>query len=120
MVVSPSPDMLSDRLSSTIATGLWVAGALLVGQALHVSVVTGEAAVTSPAPVFYTVAGIVLILVAQNLDVHPAEYLDYLDSDEDETADEAETEFDPEASPLDEEALSNLEERDRDGEFGRE
>lgn len=116
MFVSPSPGMLSDRLSSTIATGLWVAGALLVGQALHVSVVTGEAALTSPAPVFYTVAGIVLILVAQNLDVHPAEYLDYLDSDEDEEADAAdEAEFDPEASPLDEEALSNLEERDRDG-----
>lgn len=106
--------MLSKRLSSTIATGLWVAGALLVGQALHVSVITGQTAVTAPAPVFYTIAGVVLIVVAQNLDVHPADYLDYLDSDdEEEETTGSDEEFDQAASPLDDEALSNLEEREK-------
>ncbi|WP_058367418.1 hypothetical protein [Haloparvum sedimenti] len=113
--------MLSKRLASTIATGLWVAGALLVGQALHVSVVAGEVPITAPAPVFYTVAGVALILVARNLDAHPSEYLDYVsgpDEDGAETGDAPDAEpdagFDPAASPLDEEALENLEARERE------
>lgn len=113
--------MLSKRLSSTVATGLWVAGALLVGQALHVSVVSGQVPITAPAPVFYTVAGVALILVAQNLDVHPSEYLDYVsgpDEDDAEAGGAADADtgdgFDTEASPLDDEALENLEARERE------
>lgn len=112
--------MIPKRLASTIATGLWVAGALLIGNALHVSVVTGQVPITAPAPVFYTVTGIALILISQNLDVHPSEYLDYLESDDEdeETAepepDQAGGEFDEAASPLDEEAVANLEARERE------
>lgn len=107
--------MLSKRLASTIATGLWVAGALMVGNALHVSVVTGQAAITDPAPVFYTVGGVALILIAQNLDVHPSEYVDSMTSDDEEDGDpEDPGEFDEAASPLDEEALENLEARERE------
>lgn len=112
--------MIPKRLASTIATGLWVAGALLVGNALHISVVTGEVPITAPAPVFYTIGGVALILIAQNLDAHPSEYLDYLESDDEE--EEAETEpesaaaeFEEGASPLDEEAVANLEAREQEG-----
>ncbi|WP_430504048.1 hypothetical protein [Haloparvum sp. PAK95] len=112
--------MIPKRLASTIATGLWVAGALLIGNALHVSVVTGQVPLTAPAPVFYTIGGIALILISQNLDVHPSEYLDYLESgDEEEEAAEQEqsgAEFDEAASPLDEEAMANLEARERERE----
>lgn len=114
--------MIPKRLASTIATGLWVAGALLIGNALHVSVVTGQVPITAPAPVFYTVAGIALILISQNLDVHPSEYLDYLESDEEDeeeaAADPSQSggEFDEGASPLDEEAVANLEARERERE----
>lgn len=113
--------MIPKRLASTIATGLWVAGALLIGNALHISVVTGEVPMTAPAPVFYTIGGIALILISQNLDVHPSEYLDYLESgdekeDEEAEPDQPEAEFDEAASPLDEEAVANLEARERERE----
>lgn len=109
--------MIPKRLASTIATGLWVAGALLIGNALHVSVVTGQVPITAPAPVFYTVGGIALILISQNLDVHPSEYLDYLESEDEEEEvepEQPETELNEAASPLDEEAVANLEARERE------
>ena len=58
------------------------------------------------------------------MDVHPAEYLDYLESDDEEETPEAGT-ADPNstggqlgegASPLDEEAIGNLEARERERE----
>lgn len=111
---SPKAGMIPKRLASTIATGLWVAGALLVGNALHVSVVTGEVPITHPAPVFYAVGGIALILVAQNLDVHPSEYIDSMSTNEEEVDEGPEEEsFDQSASPLDDEALESLDERER-------
>lgn len=110
--------MIPKRLASTIATGLWVAGALLIGNALHISVVTGQVPITAPAPVFYTIGGIALILISRNLDVHPSEYLDYLESGDEEEeeaeSEQPEGEFDETASPLDEEAVANLEARERE------
>lgn len=114
--------MLSKRFSAVLATGFWVAGALLVGQAIHRSVVSGELAVTAPGTVIPAVFGVLLLLVGRRLDVHPSEFLEYVGEEADERgadgvnrgdgqADAAE--FDPELSPLGEEGVAALEERER-------
>lgn len=114
--------MLSKRFSAVLATGFWVAGALLIGQAIHRSVVTGELAVTAPGTVIPAVFGALLLLIGRRLDVHPSEYLEYVgDESEGRAAGEADAgdgrsdaaEFDPELSPLGEEGVAALEERER-------
>ncbi|WP_435128471.1 hypothetical protein [Halobaculum sp. D14] len=55
--------MVSTRLLSLLSTVCLVVGALLVGEALHISLVTGEVAVTSAPAVIQFVGGAALVLV---------------------------------------------------------
>lgn len=53
--------MVSTRLLGVLSTALLVVGALSIGQALHLSVVTGRASPTSLPVVVYGVVGVVTI-----------------------------------------------------------
>lgn len=55
--------MVSTRFLGVISTSMLVVGALSIGQALHLSVVTGEVGVTSTPVVVYGVAGVVAIAI---------------------------------------------------------
>jgi len=55
--------MVSTRFLGVISTAMLVVGALSIGQALHLSVVTGEVGVTSTPVVVYGVAGVVAIAI---------------------------------------------------------
>lgn len=105
--------MISIRFVALLSTFFLVTGALLVGDALHGSVVTNQYPVTSPAAVFRAAAGLVCIAVGSWLQTPASEYTS-LPSEEaqgTEGGDAAEGEFDPEMSPLSEEEFEDL---DRD------
>jgi hypothetical protein len=101
--------MVSVRFLGLISTVLLLVGALLVGEAIHVTFVTGQVAVTSPSFFAPLVIGSVLLLLGYRARAPVAEAYD-LTSDGDEEpskprpdaprADEAEDEFDPGMSPL--------------------
>lgn len=55
--------MVSTRFLGVISTAMLVVGALSIGQALHLSVVTGEVALTSTPVVVYSVAGVVALAI---------------------------------------------------------
>ncbi|MFC6785320.1 hypothetical protein ACFQFH_05125 [Halobaculum halobium] len=55
--------MVSTRFLGVISTAMLVVGALSIGQALHLSVVTGEVGVTATPVVVYGVAGVVAIAI---------------------------------------------------------
>ncbi|QZX99655.1 hypothetical protein [Halobaculum rubrum] len=55
--------MVSTRFLGVISTAMLVVGALSIGQALHLSVVTGEVGVTSTPVVVYGVAGVVALAI---------------------------------------------------------
>jgi len=55
--------MVSTRFLGVVSTAMLVVGALSIGQALHLSVVTGEVALTSTPVVVYGVAGVVALAV---------------------------------------------------------
>jgi hypothetical protein len=94
-------------------------GALLVGDALHGAVVTGQYAITSPAAVFRLLVGVGAIWVGSRLRVPLEDQLsgssptDQTGTDTDE--DEA---FDLADSPFDETSMERLAEREREREDG--
>lgn len=100
-----------------LSTLLLVTGALLVGQSLHGSVVTGEYAVTSPWAVLRAAAGLAFIALGYRFKTPPSEYAS-LPSDEsgggERSGDDASEsgDFDPELSPLSDEQFENLESAD--------
>ncbi|QLG26441.1 hypothetical protein HUG10_02305 [Halorarum halophilum] len=119
--------MPSTRLYGLLSTVLLVVGALAVGQALHLAVVTGQVSITSPAFVLTFVVGLVLVAlgyrarrpVAEQYDLTSDERGDHTDerpgsSDDGPTDTSAhgpdrETEFDPSMSPLGDSAPGDAE-----------
>ena len=106
--------MLSTRLLGLISTVLLVVGALLVGQALHVSLVEGSVPVTSTRVLILVALGSVLVVLGYAARRPVAESYG-LTSDADDQPDpdrpgvadddgrpsaESEASFDPELSPL--------------------
>ncbi|NEU56720.1 hypothetical protein [Halorussus sp. MSC15.2] len=109
--------MLSVRFLAMLSTFLLVVGALLVGEALHGGVVTGEYAVTSPWVVLRVVLGGLFIVLGYRFRTPTEEYV-AMPSDEpdrsggtpDESTDPDRTgEFDPEMSPLGGDGLEHVE-----------
>lgn len=84
------------RLASLLHTVFVVAGALALGQALHITVMTGEAAVTAPVTVLLVGGGLLALAVGYRIDVPDEERLDAAEPD----ADAGEESFDPEQSPV--------------------
>lgn len=96
----------------SILNQLFVVGAtLLLGSAVHISVVTGQVAVTSPAVVLRVVVGAACGVAGYLLAVRPDREAPV--EAQTTTADADDEEFDPEASPLDPEDFEGLEGDDR-------
>lgn len=127
--------MVSTRFFGLLSTVFLVVGALAVGQALHLTVVTGQVTYTSPAFVLQFVVGLVLIALGYRARRPIAESYD-LTSDERDEGDAHSTgsdasaptaanvddgaEFDPTMSPLGEGAPGDAErERTENGGRGR-
>ena len=130
--------MVSTRLLGLASTVLFVVGALSVGQALHVTVVTGQVGYTSPAFVIQFVLGVVLIALGYRARRSVAEAYDLTSEEADEsgrrdsrspdssggnTADsrpvtDDDAAFDPSMSPLGDSAPGDAE-RDREREARR-
>ena len=55
--------MVSTRLLGVVSTSMLVVGALSIGQALHLSVVTGRVPLTATPVVVYGVAGVVALAI---------------------------------------------------------
>jgi hypothetical protein len=101
--------MVSVRLLGMVSTVLLLVGALLVGEALHVTFVQGQVSVTSVTFLGPLVLGSVLLLLGYRARAPVAQAYD-LTSDSEESpsgpktdaprADDAEDEYDPELSPL--------------------
>lgn len=111
------------RARSLLNTMLVVGATLLLGDALHQTVVTGALPYTHPAVVGRVVGGAVLGLVGYltrlpregRFDDEPAETAE----PDPEAPEQAGESFDPELSPLTEESVERLEERERgDGPAG--
>jgi hypothetical protein len=109
-------ELLSRRAQSLLNTLFVVFATLLLGDALHQTVVTGALPATSPAIVARVVAGAAFGVAGYltrlpregRFEESPEEAADP-DEDAPERAGEG---FDPEMSPLTEESLENLEERE--------
>lgn len=91
--------MSSFHTRGTISSIALLAGALLVGDALHGSVVTGAYGVLSPASVFRFVGGGVLLFVGTRFQLSP-EDAEEMFRDNPEGVEDADGEFDPELSPI--------------------
>lgn len=92
-----------------LSTLFLVTGALLLGDALHGSVVTGQYPVTSPAAVVRAVAGLVSIAIGYHFQTPVDEYSSVPSTEPEETSsDGASGEFDSELSPLSDEQLENM------------
>lgn len=108
--------MISVRLVAMASTFFLVTGALLVGDALHGSVVTGQYSVTSPAAVLRAVAGLVSIAVGYRLETPPSEYTSVPSGQSRESTDDAGgddaapggDDFDPDLSPLGDDGLEEV------------
>lgn len=114
--------MVSQRVSAFVGSGLLVVGAILLGDALHVTLVRGEAPLTDPDVLFRATIGVAAVIVGYRLDVHPREYLSLpSDRERGDTAggegerERGEARFDEALSPLDGEAFDAIEARE-DGE----
>ncbi|QLG62917.1 hypothetical protein [Halorarum salinum] len=120
--------MVSTRFYGLISTVLLVVGALLVGQGFHLSLVTGEIALASPAFALHLVLGSVLIALGYRARRPVAEAYDLTSGDagegeasrrEPDRGDGTprsgeDAEFDPSMSPLGEAAPGDAE-RERGG-----
>lgn len=99
-----------------LSTFFLVMGAMLVGDALHGSVVTNQYSVTSPAAVFRAVGGIVCIAIGAHFRTPPSEYASMPSDGSGQTEGGGDAagngEFDPELSPLSNDDLEHLESDD--------
>jgi xanthosine utilization system XapX-like protein len=103
--------VISVRYLALLSTFFLVTGALLVGDAIHGSVVTGQYPVTSPAAVVRAVVGLVCIAIGYRFQTPTSEYTSVPSESStraDERADTVEEDFDPEMSPLSDEQFENL------------
>ena len=89
--------MRGDRLRSLLHTVFWVLGAVLVGGALHRSVVTGEVALTTPVVLVQLVVGLGLVVAGYALRPEPGWGTAGAAGGR---GDEGEEGYDPELSPL--------------------
>ncbi|WP_440008760.1 hypothetical protein [Halomicrococcus sp. SG-WS-1] len=105
--------MLSRQFLAMLSTTTLVAGALLVGDALHGSIVTQQYGVTSPGAVLRFFPGLALIGVGYRLKAHNDAFVEEHFSGRDESGG-SEAEFDERMSPLDDEGLDNLQRRDEE------
>lgn len=98
------------RIPHSLGSVVLLTGAFAVGWAAHVTVVTSQAGLLDPAPVFATLGGVALIALGRRLErqFDPSAFVRG-----DEEDDEDEESFDEELSPLGEEQLEGLE-RDED------
>lgn len=98
-----------------VSTLLLVTGAMLLGQSLHGSVVTGEYALTSPWAVLRAAAGLVCIALGYRFRTPASEYASLPSDDSggepsgDGGSERGDGDFDPELSPLSDEQFENLE-----------
>ncbi|WP_158057450.1 hypothetical protein [Halorussus halophilus] len=113
--------MVSARVFALLSTMFLVVGALLVGDAIHVSLVTGEFAVTHWWVFGRFLLGSVFIALGYRFRTPTSEYVDMPSgeptreqTDEDgEPAEGATGDFDPEMSPLGDDGLEHLDSDDR-------
>ncbi|UPV73589.1 hypothetical protein M0R89_13700 [Halorussus limi] len=114
--------MISARFLAMLSTLLLVVGALLVGEALHGGVVTGEYAVTSPYVVLRVVLGGVFIALGYRFQSPVESYVEMPSGEPDRSRESSEGspdpdgsgEFDPEMSPLGGDGLDHVDADDRD------
>lgn len=92
-----------------LSTFFLVTGALLVGDALHGSVVTAQYSVTSPAAIVRAVVGVVAIALGYRLQTPASEYAAMPSDEPVKQTDEENGEFDAEMSPLSDEQFEDLE-----------
>ncbi|UPV99637.1 hypothetical protein M0R88_14075 [Halorussus gelatinilyticus] len=119
--------MTSVRLLAMLSTVLLVVGALLVGEALHGGVVTGEFAVTSPYVVLRIILGGIFIALGYRLRSPVEEYVDMPSGepnrsgrDDEQSPDPDQSgEFDPEMSPLGGGGLDHVDADEREERDGR-
>jgi hypothetical protein len=97
--------LLSVRLKLLLNTTFVVLATLLIGDAIHKSVVTGTLPITAPQVVLEFLLGATFGAVSYRFKVDPSERLSRPEPDEDGD------EFDAGMSPLDEDGLENIEER---------
>lgn len=107
-------DSLDTRTRSIVNQLLVVAATLLLGSAIHISVVTGEVAVTSPAVVLRVLVGGVCGAAGYAFRVKPDREAPVEARTGTESADAEGEGFDPEASPLDPADFEDLEADDRE------
>jgi hypothetical protein len=91
-----------------VSTFFLVTGALLLGDALHGSVVTGQYPVTSPAAVVRGVGGIIAIALGYRLKTPASEYAAMPSDEPVQQPNEGDEEFDAEMSPLSEKQFEDL------------
>jgi len=91
-----------------VSTFFLVTGALLLGDALHGSVVTAQYPVTSPAAIVRGVGGIVAIALGYRLKTPASEYAAMPSDEPVQQPNEGDEEFDAEMSPLSEKQFEDL------------
>ncbi|WP_458185388.1 hypothetical protein [Haladaptatus sp. NG-WS-4] len=106
--------MASRQLLAMLSTFTLVSGALLVGDALHGSVVTGTYGVTSPAFVIRLLPGVVLIWIGYTLRENHERFVSAYFAGRDAARQPSEEEFDERMSPLSGDGLENVEARERE------
>ncbi len=105
-----------------VSTTLLVVGALLVGEALHGGVVTGQAPLTSPYVVVRVVLGGLFIALGYRFRTPVEDYVDVPSGDPNRSGESEEPspdpdqsgDFDPEMSPLGGDGLEHVETDDGD------
>lgn len=112
--------MASQRVAAFVGSGLLIVGAVLLGEALHVTVVRGATPITDFSVLLRAALGVGLVLVGARLDVHPREYLSVPSERADREANGEEGGFDGELSPLDDDAFDSIEAREREHDRARE
>ncbi|MCO8246989.1 MULTISPECIES: hypothetical protein [unclassified Haladaptatus] len=107
--------MVSRQFLSMLSTTTLVTGALLVGDAIHGSIVVGSYGITSPAAVLRVLPGIILVYVGYSLrENHELFISSYFSGREAAAKPEGSEEFDERMSPLSGESMDNLEKRERE------
>ncbi|WP_435153271.1 hypothetical protein [Haladaptatus sp. DFWS20] len=109
--------MFSRQFLAMVSTFTLVTGALLVGDALNGSVVTGTYGVTSVAFVLRVLPGIALIWVGYTLRENHEKFVSAYFAGREAAAksdDSGDGEFDERMSPLSSDSMENLEARERE------
>ena len=106
-------NVISKRITASLSSSLLLVGALLIGDAIHGVIVTNAYSATSLITLLRVVAGIVLLWAGYRLRISIADYRETVTDDrrtDSETVHDEEM-FDPKLSPLDEEKMQQLENR---------